>query len=151
MPRRKVDYICDVCKVPACKGGCYYRPADVERGLKQLPYSRTVLSPSFDDFSSSRLHANPLEAGWAERADILRALDFVAASAEDGGLTRLIVYLAYAGTKSDRREGTNPGLSDSDLAGRFGMDRSTVRRHRERGLRLMVACLNPEYEWKEEE
>ena len=146
MPRREVNWICDVCERPTCKGGCYYTPARVIRALRRLPYERAMAGVRVDDIVvTSRVAGNPLEEGWAERADIARALDAVKAASLDGGINRLIVYLAYVGRASARREGESPGLSDSEIAVMFGMARPTVARRRRLALRQMVECLNPDY------
>jgi len=43
------------------------------------------------------------------------------------------------------------GLSDEAIGAKLGMDPRTVGRRRQLGIRLMVRCLNPDYQWQEDE
>lgn len=136
-------WICDTCKRCTCKGGCYYTPGRVVALLAALPYDGQQVTNPKNYGKSQKVSGNRMEGQWAIRADLMRALAYVAV--QDDALTEAIVRLAYIGRPTKFPPGKYAGLSDADIAGEYGMDRRAVSRRRAKGLRLMVQCLNPDY------
>jgi hypothetical protein len=152
MAHRQETWICDACKRPACKGGCYYRPSRVVALLANYPVAaQTVGDPTSYRVMRTKVEANAMEGNWAVRADLQRALAHVCAATPNGPIIEQIVVLAYVGIPTPSKQGKNRGVSDSELGRLLDMDTATVAAYRMKGIRLMVECLNPDYDWDKEQ